>query len=398
MSCDNVLVLAGEASGDQHAAALVNELKGLRPNLHVWAVGGERLEQAGTRILVKSSELSVVGITEVFNHLRPILSAYKKITRWLSNVRPNLLILVDFPEFNLLVARKAKALGIPVFYYISPQIWAWRQKRVKRIKRLVDKMAVILPFEKDFYRRHGMDVEFVGHPLLDSVKTRMKRDEFFSQFDIPPSRRLVCLLPGSRAGEIKRHIELFLETVVMLSNKVPGLWFCLPIAPGLQDTTLSLLKRKIEGFNASTGPEIYLVEGQAYEAMSASELIVAASGTVTLEAAILRVPMIVTYKVSPLSYQLGKKLVKVDWVSLVNLIAGREVVPEFLQDNASPEYLSETAKDLLEDHRAREKMISGLEEVVRSLGDPGAAKRAAALAASMLDKVTGTPMDLGTKS
>ncbi len=383
MSCEKVLVVAGEASGDQHAAALVTHLKRLKPGLCVYAVGEGRLAQAGAEILVRSSDLSVVGVVEVLNHIRPILAAYKKVINWLKANRPSLLVLVDFPEFNLLVARRAKALEIPVFYYISPQIWAWRQGRVRKIRKYVDRMAVILPFERAFYRRHGMEVDFVGHPLLDSVKIGTTKRQFFLDHSIPADRKLVCLLPGSRAGEIKRHLALFLETASLIVKKAPGTSFCVPIAPGLERKALAFLQR---GVDRASSPkmDIRLVKEAAHDAMAASDLVIAASGTVTLEAAIIGVPMIVTYKVSPFTYLLGKKLIKVKWVSLVNLIADREVVPELLQDMATPDSLSQKALMLLKDQQARSKMIGDLEDTVQLLGEPGAAKRAAMVAASML--------------
>ena len=384
MSCEKVLVVAGEASGDQHAADFIRSLKTLRPGISVYAVGGERLHQAGAEIIVRSSELSVVGIFEVINHLGPILRAYRKVTQWLRNCRPNLLVLVDFPEFNLLLAKRAKALGIPVFYYISPQIWAWRQGRVKKIKRLVDKMAVILPFEKAFYKQQGIEVEFVGHPLLDSVRSSLTRQEFIEKFGLPAAGKMVCLLPGSRSGEIRRHIDLFMDTASVTAGKLPGISFCLPLAPGLQKKAVELIKKGTASLRAGCGPNIHLIRNAAHDAMAASDLVIAASGTVTLEAAILKIPMIVTYRISPLTYHLGRRLVKVKWVSLVNLIAGREIVPEILQDEAGPENLSKQAVTLLEDREARRRMINGLEEAVSLLGKPGAAGRAASIAASML--------------
>ena len=384
MSCEKIFLIAGEASGDQHAADLVRNLKLLNQDLRVYAVGGDGLKRAGARIIVRSSELSVVGAVEVLHHIRPILKAYRRVVSWLESERPSLLVLVDFPEFNLLIAKKAKALGIPVFYFISPQIWAWRQGRVRKIKRLVNRMAVILPFEKDFYRNYGIDVEFVGHPLLDSVKPRMSREEFFNKFSIPGSARLVCLLPGSRSGEIRRHLNLFLKTAGKISRQHPGCSFCLPLAPGLSGDIERFINKRVKDFAESSNLEVHIVRDSAHDAMAASDLVIAASGTVTLEAAILRVPMIVTYRLAPLTYFAGRLLVRVKWVSLVNLIAGRQVVPEILQDKAIPENLSDQALRLLEDQEARTAMIRQLDEIVGLLGKPGAAHRAASLVQSML--------------
>ncbi len=384
MSCERIFVIAGEASGDLHASDLVRHLQELRPEIRVHAVGGERLQEVGAEILVSSSELSVVGLTEVLSHLGPILQAYGKVTRWLETFKPSLLVLVDFPEFNLLVARRAKAIGIPVFYYISPQVWAWRQGRVKKIRRLVDKMAVILPFEKQFYSKLGMDVEFVGHPLLDSVSVSLSREAFFKRFSLPLSERLICLLPGSRTGEIRRHLMLFMDSARLIASRATDVSFCLAMAPGLQKTMVDFIRGEAQDLRTEDGLNIHLVEDAAQDAIAASDLVIAASGTVTLEAAILKVPTIVTYKISPLTYWMGRRLVKVKWISLVNLIAGRQIVPEILQRQADPENLCAQALRLLEDSEERAKMISGLEETVRLLGKPGAAARAAAIAESML--------------
>ncbi len=387
MSCEQVLVIAGEASGDIHAADFVRHLQQLRPGIRVSAVGGQNLKASGADIIVRNSELSVVGLVEVISHFGPVIRAYRRVVEWLENQRPSLLVLVDFPEFNLMVAARARKLGIPVFYYISPQIWAWRQGRVKRIKRLVDRMAVILPFEKEFYSKYGFDVDFVGHPLLDSVHSRMSRAAFCQKYSIPPSRSIVCLMPGSRLGEIRRHIKLFMETAVLLRDRLgENVEFFLPVAPGLQQEAEDEIVDRIDELSRSGGPLVRILHDAAHEAMASAGLVIAASGTVTLEAAILNTPMIVTYRISPLTYLVGQRLVKVKWVSLVNLIAGREVVPEMLQDQARPENIARKAIELLENRSAREQMIQGLQETVRLLGEPGAAARAAAIASEMLRK------------
>jgi len=381
MSSEKVLVIAGEASGDLHAAGLVGELRALCPALRVYAVGGERLKAAGAEIILPSAELSVVGLFEVFSHLGPITKAYMKVRRWLSVNRPAALVLIDFPEFNLLMARHAKRVGIPVFYYISPQIWAWRRGRVRKIKRLVDRMAVILPFEQEFYRRYGMDVEFVGHPLLDSVKATMPRGPFMEQHGINAGSRLVCLLPGSRQGEIARHLDMLTEAASMIrAGMQQPVAFCLPLAPGLPDRLKDTMAKR----SGHAAVDIKVIDNDTYNALAASDLALAASGTVTLEAAILGTPMIVTYRVSPVSYRLGRRLIKVKWVSLVNLIANREVVPELLQDAATPENIARTALGLLRDREAMDRMKQEIGEATALLGQPGAARRAAALLCGMI--------------
>lgn len=386
MSCEKVFIIAGEASGDLHGSSLVKELKRINPSLEIHAVGGERMERAGAHILVPYSDLSVVGLFEVFSHVMPILRAYKKVKNYLRENRPSLLILIDFPEFNLLMAQHAKDIGIPVFYYISPQIWAWRQGRVKKLRKLVDKMAVILPFEKEFYRSHGMEVEFVGHPLLDSVKATESREMFFKRHGFKGDKMLMSLLPGSRAGEIKHHIDLFIESSLLIARKRADTIFCLPLASSLKLDLVHLVKERAEAAVQRHGLKIHIVQDETYNAINASDLVIAASGTVTMEAAIFGVPMIVTYRVSPVSYYLGRRLIKVKWIGLVNIVAEKEVVPEILQREATPENLAKVALNIMEDERERKRILKGIRQAVARLGSPGAAKRVAFLISDILGK------------
>jgi lipid-A-disaccharide synthase len=290
--------------------------------------------------------------------------------------RPALLILIDLPDFNLILAAKAKKLGIPVFYYISPQVWAWRSGRVKKIKRLVDRMAVILPFEQEFYHSHGMEVEFVGHPLLDEVRVRKSRQEFLAEHSIDPDgKKIVGILPGSRRKEVAAMLPVFIEAARIIKNKLEErATFLLPVAPSLTDQDLADCGLE------DCGIDIRPVRGNRYDLMAACDAVMAASGTVTLELAILKVPMVVAYRVSPLSHWLGSKFIKVDYASLVNLIAGREVVAELLQDDATPENIGVEMMRLLADQGVAELMRKELTGVVESLGNPGASRRAAELA------------------
>ena len=377
---DSIFLIAGEASGDLHGSMLVQAYKRLDPHARFTAVGGGRLAQAGAELLFSNSRLAVVGLFEILAHGSEILKAYRQVVSWLKAHRPKALVLIDYPEFNLMVARRAKALGIPIFYYISPQIWAWRQGRVKKIKALVDKMAVILPFEKEFYARHGMEVEFVGHPLLDVVRPSMEAERFLAESGLDPERGTIALLPGSRQGEISRHLSMMLETAALIARAGKGEHqFIIPQAPDLAGSVRRQIHEQVERAEKGSGLKIALCSGCTYDALNASRLAILASGTVALEACILNTPMLVTYRLSPVTYHLGKRLIKVKWASLVNLIAGRQVVPELLQDDAQPEKIAEAALEILSAPEKEAAMKRALKEVTARLGERGAAMRAARL-------------------
>ncbi len=381
MSGNRLFIIAGEASGDLHASALIKELLLARSDLQITCVGGDKMASSGASILVPSSQLSVVGLFEVFSHVRPIFSAYQRVKGWLKRNRPDLLILVDFPEFNLLMAKYAKALKIPVFYYISPQIWAWRQGRVKKIRAFVDKMAVILPFEEEFYRKFGVNVSFVGHPLLDSINVEaIETDTVKRQLGISVDQTLVCLLPGSRKSEIERHLPIMIEASKRIRARFGETSFFI----ATNSEVLSLVEGILDGFARDVKEFIHVVEGKTLEAIKASRLCLAASGTVTLESAIIGTPVVVMYKVSRLSYLAGKRLIKVPWISLVNLIAQKRVVPEFIQNDANPENIASCSLQILMDQRVEQEMKRDFREVVKQLGAKGVAKRVAKLVMELL--------------
>ncbi len=381
MTRPKIFVIAGETSGDLHGAGLITAIKAKRPDVEVTGIGGPKMIEAGQEAIFPSSRLAVVGLVEVFSHLGPILSAFNETRAYLKKVRPDLLILIDYPDFNLIVAGMAKRLGIPVFYYIGPQVWAWRQGRVGKLKSLVDRMAVILPFEEEFYADRGLKVNFVGHPLLDCVKAGSSKEEFCVSHGLYPDRPIIALLPGSRHGEVRRVFPVMLEAARIMAQTRPEAQFAIAVAPSLG---LQQLKDMTKGHPNGTCPEIRFVQGMTYDVMAASDLAIAASGTVTLEAAILGCPVVVIYKLSPLTYFLGRRFIKVPYASLVNLIAGKKVVPELLQNDATPEGLAKEALLLLDNGPRRQKIIQGLDAVRMRLGEPGAADRAAGLALELL--------------
>lgn len=378
MKAGSVMIVAGEASGDLHGSRLVAAMKEMQPDLSFCGIGGKELLAQGIEPLYDSAKLSVVGLFEVLGHLQDIRQAMRVLEERLRTNPPQLLVLIDFPDFNLMIAKKAKRLNIPVFYYISPQVWAWRSGRVKKIARLIDRMAVILPFEKDFYKQKGMDVDFVGHPLMDSVKPVMTREDFLSSQGVSTESKVVGILPGSRRKEVDSMLPTFLETARMLSADIEKITFLCPLAPSL---TYDDLKRNGLG---SSELQIKVVSGNRYDLMASCDAVMAVSGTVTLELAMLNVPMVVAYRIAPLTHFLGSRLIKVQYAALVNLIADKEVVPEFLQKDMTPENIHQALLSILLDKERNDTMRHELENVCKILGGPGASQRAAAVAVSMI--------------
>ncbi len=379
MSQPRIMIVSGEASGDLHGARLVEAIKQRLPDVYVCGMGGTELRRQGVDILYDAAKMAVVGIIEVIAHLKDIRKAQNILFNNLLNNRPQLLILIDYPDFNLMLAKKAKKLGIPVFYYISPQVWAWRSGRVKTIKKLVDKMAVILPFEKQFYKNHGVDVEYVGHPLMDSVKISRSREEFRIHHSIPEDGIVVGILPGSRKKEIRTMLPLFIEAAALLAKKHPGITFLLPQASSIRREDLE------SGGLANSTVAVKVITEDRYNLMAACDLVMAASGTVTLELAILNIPMAVSYRVSSLTHLIGRRLIKVDYASLVNLVADKEIVPELLQKNATPENIAGAMEKIWPGQQARETMLVGLSSVREKLGHGGASKKAAQVALKTMD-------------
>jgi lipid-A-disaccharide synthase len=374
------MIVAGEASGDMHGAKLIAAMREQSPNLAVCGIGGPALAAQGTEILYDSAQLAVVGIVEVLSHLRFIREAMRALEHRLKEQRPDLLILIDYPDFNLMLAKKARRLGIPVFYYISPQVWAWRSGRVKTIRKLVDRMAVILPFEKEFYQKFGMMVDFVGHPLLDSVQITQTREIFLQSLGIAQDSTVIGILPGSRRREIAAMLPVFLAAAKLMREQLVKPVFVLPLAPILSENDL------LASGLAEAGVEVRVIRENRYELMAACNAVMAASGTVSLELAILDVPMVIAYRISPLTYFLGRRLIKVQYASLVNLVAGREVVPELLQHAALPENIARATVRLVTDQAARNCQLAGLAEVRERLGGAGASAKAARLALEMISE------------
>jgi lipid-A-disaccharide synthase len=370
-----VMIIAGEASGDLHGSRVVTAMRKKDNTLFFCGIGGQALKAAGVEILVDASELSVVGITEAFSKIPDLLKGLAVAKKTLKRLLPDLLILIDFPDFNLNVAALAKKLGIRVLYYISPQIWAWRPGRVKKIGKLVDHMAVILPFEEDFYRRHKIPVTFVGHPLLDTNLDYKKKDFEHADNDIS----VIGLLPGSRDREIARHLPIMLAAAQILFDRIENVKFIISLAPGLKRKTVEEIVNTHKG-----ATDLEIVSGNVKKIFERSSVVIAVSGTVTLESAISGTPMVIIYKVSPISYWLGRAMIQVKHIGLVNLITGKEIVPELLQDQASPARIADTVYNMLDNASDLEKLRHQLLQVKDALGGPGASQRVADIAIGML--------------
>lgn len=356
-----VLITAGEASGDMHAANLIHDLRKLRPNIKVDAMGGQMLRKTGANIVVDNNDLAVVGLVEVISHYPVIRKAFKTLQQRLLTHRPDLLILVDYVEFNLRLAKAAKKLGIKVLFYISPQVWAWRPGRVKKIGQLIDMMAVIFPFEADFYHQHNIPVRYVGNPLLGKVHASRSRTENMRHFSLTEGP-IVGLQPGSRRSEIQRLLPIFIETATRLKKRHPELSFVLPVAPGIEANSI---RSQLPNEHS-----IQLIENESpYDVMHICNAIITASGTATLETALMEIPMVMAYKVAPLSYAILKRLVKIPHIGLVNIVAGQEVVKEFIQHEATPSALEQEVSRLLEDDTYRQTMIGHLKAIKTKLDD-----------------------------
>lgn len=371
------MIVAGEASGDIYGAELVREALKLDPRLHFSGIGGARMREAGVETLVDSAQMAVVGLIEVIRHFDVIASAFTRLKRILLGAPPDLLILIDYPGFNLRLAKVARKAGVRVLYYISPQIWAWRQGRVKKIARLVDHMAVILPFEVPFYEKHHVPVSFVGHPMTDIVQVTASRAEAAASLGLDPRRKIVGLFPGSRRNEIERLLPVIVDAAVILQRDFPDIQFVLPLASTLAKEDI-LPRLEGRGLNVRISSE------RIHDLIRSCDAIISVSGTVTLEIALVGTPMVIIYRLASLTYQLAKRLVKVENIGLCNIVAGGTVVQELIQDDASPENMAAEITRLLTDDTYNQGIRERLSAIRSRLGEGGASANVARLAINMI--------------
>jgi lipid-A-disaccharide synthase len=355
-----IVVVAGEESGDMHAASFVRQLKAEDPSYEFLGIGGRHMQEAGVNLISDLARVGVTGLTEVLRHARTIRKAFVAIKALLRQSKPDLLILVDYPGFNLRLAKAAKKLNIRILYYISPQIWAWKPKRIEIIRACVDRMAVILPFEKAIYQKAGIPVSFVGHPLTKKIRPCIDIAKARAQLALPEDKRIIALLPGSRINEIQRHMPVFLATAENLNRQIKGLHFVIPIA-GTLDPSL------IKDFFKSSTIKISFILGKAAEIVALSDCAVVASGTASLESALLEIPMCIVYKGSLLSYIVAMQVLRVKYFGLCNLLQNEMVVPELLQYDCNPHELTRSLTALLNDKPTIHRMQKRLKTIKNSL-------------------------------
>jgi lipid-A-disaccharide synthase len=361
-----VMISCGEPSGDLYAGALAAELRARVPSIEIVGLGGPRLQAAGATLSGHFTGLTVTGLTEVVAVLPRSWRMYRRLVSDARARRPDVFVAIDFSGFNFRLMAALRRLGIPVVYYVSPQVWAWRSHRIQTMKRLVDKVLVIFPFEAPVYERAGVPVQFVGHPLVDLVRPEQPRTPFLSGLGLRPAARTVALLPGSRPNELQRIATTMAESAAIIRARVSGVQFVVARAPNLPDLLF-----------APFPPDVAIVEGKTDDVLAASDVVITASGTATVQAALHGRPMVVVYRVSPLTYRLGKPFVKLDTYAMVNLVAGRRIVPELIQMDFTAERVAHEAIALLTDADRHARTRDALRDVCQRLGTPGASGRAA---------------------
>ncbi len=364
-----IMIVTGEASGDMYGGNLAQALFILHPDLKIFGIGGKSMRSAGVDTLVDISELAVVGLWEVLSHFKVIKKAFLTMKEILLDDPPDVIVLIDYPDFNLRLAKVAKKSGVPVVYFISPQVWAWRRARIKTIARLVNKMLVVFPFEEELYKDAGVDCRFVGHPLLDINVEDFDRASLAEKFGLKPKSPVMGILPGSRKKELAYNLPVMLQAYKQLKEKLPDLQGIIPVADtlGMEDLEKHLGEHT----------DIKLVENQTSAVMDIVDSAAVASGTATLEMALRKKPMVIIYKLSPLTYFIGRRLIKLNNIGIVNIVAGNQVVPEFVQDSATPDAISDVLYKYFTDGKYYSRAVEALDDVKAKLGGPGATIRSA---------------------
>lgn len=381
-----IIIVAGEASGDLHAGGLLKELKRINHQIELFGMGGEKMKEVGVELFFHTKDLSFMGFFEVLKNLAFVKVVLKKMTELLDQRKPDLAILVDYPGFNLKFAKRIKKRKIPILYYISPQIWAWGGKRIVKIKKLVDKMLVVFPFEEKIYQDAQVDVKFIGHPLLDIVKSKTEREEFRQRLGVKKNELLLGLFPGSREQEVSKILPVMLEVCENLTQKMKStkgltsknIKIGISLAPTIQ-------KGLVEKFLAKTKLDFRLVKHSNYDLMEHSAFLLVKSGTSTLEAAILGTPFVVIYKTGFLSWLLAKNMLKIPYICLPNIVAGKKIVEEFIQYGAKPNLIASSVYDFLTDKDKYETTKKNLSGVKNRLGNKGAYKKGAEIVSEILN-------------
>ena len=366
---DSILIIAGENSGEKYGADLTREFKKLRPSFTFFGIGGTGMAKQGVRLLFPVEELAVVGVFEVLSHIPRIKKIFNRIVKETKHQKPAAAVLIDSPDFNLRLAKKLKKSSIPILYYISPTVWVWRMGRLKTIKKYVSKMMLIFPFEEKIYKEFGIPAVYIGHPLKEKVKTSLTREDFFKKYELNPQKKLIALLPGSRRSELKYHMPVLLESLHLIQSEW-DVQFILLLAETLERNFLL-------NFIPPVFKDLKVFTSDHYEAMASSDLILSSCGTANLEAALLETPFIAFYRISPLTYFFGHRLAKITNFSIVNILAGKRVVPELIQKEFSSERIFEEATKILSSEKLRAEMTSEFRKVKKILGDKIAPQNAA---------------------
>lgn len=366
-----IMIVAGEASGDLHGGRLVTALKRSDPDIDIFGVGGSHMQAAGMCLLYHADQLAYIGFVEVARHYFFFRRVFNHLLGEIKTRKPDVLVLIDYPGFNLRLAKAAKALGVKTFYYIAPQVWAWRENRAAKMARFIDEMAVIFDFEVPFFSRHGIDAHFVGHPLLEGMRPKFSRQEFFFKYGLDENRPVIALLPGSRRQEVQGLLPVMLEAANRIADKERGVQIAVSRAAGIP-------RSFIEPMTAAHA-QVKIIDDATYDLLGVATAALVASGTATLETACFLVPFALVYKVAPLSFAIGKRLVKIPNIGLVNVVAGEKIINEYLQDEANTENLQIELQKLLHDSQLRRTLQQNLSAVKSKLGEPGASEKTARL-------------------
>jgi len=367
---DSILIIAGENSGEKYGAALIHQFKKIHSNCIFFGIGGNSMEAEGVRLLFSLDDLAIIGIFEILSHIPRIHRIFNLVLSEVRKELPVAAILIDSPDFNLRLAKSLKKLSIPILYYISPTVWAWRKTRLNLIKRTVSKMLLIFPFEKKIYKENAIPAEYIGHPLLERIRTSFSKENFYHKYGLDPEKKLIALLPGSRKSEIHYHMPVLTEAIKKISSSF-NVQFLLLLADNLNETII------IKFIPPELRRIIPILKNDTYEAIAASDLALSSCGTANLEAALLETPIIAFYRLSPLTYSLGLKFIKISNYSIVNILAGYEVIPELIQKKFSPENIFRETEKILVSPFARSQMIEHFKKIRKILGDKQASQNAA---------------------
>jgi len=373
-----LMVVAGEASGDLHGGHVVKALKARLPELELYGTGGQHLADAGVTLSHRAEDMAVIGFKEVLKNYSYYKGIFDELVASLDTQRPDAVLLVDYAGFNLRFAKEAKKRSIPVIFYVAPQVWAWKKGRVKTMKKVIDHLVVLFPFEVEFFAQEGMNAHCFGHPLLDIVRPTQSRDSFFTAQGLNLEEKLVALLPGSRRNEVEKHLPLLLDLAANLAKQVPGVQFVYPVAPTVSEESIKAQVDRSE-------VKVHLLRGETYDAVSAADFAVVASGTATLETAILETPLLIFYKVAATSYAIGRYLLRIKAIGLPNIVLGEAVVPEFVQSKTEPEKMADQVASYLKDPLLYAGQKRHLQRLREKLGLPGAYEKTAEFIQDLLE-------------